>query len=194
MRTSTARTGRTGRTARTGWLVSPAHLAHLARRWRSTVRRRQPLASDLAWVRTRLSEPELALWQQLTPTDQTHTIEVARLVGRNGEPGNLACAAALLHDIGKIETSSSATVRVGAALLQPFVSVTTARRWAQAGGWRAGLGRLLDYPSRGAALLAAADSDPVVVAWAAEHHLSPEHWSVQRSLGMALQRSDDQAL
>ncbi len=176
---------------------------HLVRRWSATVKRQTPpTQQDLAWVRGLLSEPELALWQQLGLADQTHTIAVARHVEKTyavDQPDsaasptqtNTACVAALLHDIGKITAPASATARVAAALLRPVLPTSRTTRWAQRpNGWLGGLGRLLNYPTSGATLLATAGSNDQVVAWAAEHHLAPKHWSVDQRLGACLQLAD----
>ncbi len=192
--------------------------AHLARRWLATLRRPSPPAtSDLAWTQSLLSESEFALWQQLGLADQAHTIAVARRVESfyrpDGDPASndpasndpatsaecrIACVAALLHDIGKVAAPQSASARVAATLLKPLVPSATAKRWAQepsfaSQGWRCALGRLLDYPAHGAMLLAQTQSDPIAVAWAAEHHLAPKHWTIDRQLGERLLHADQDA-
>jgi hypothetical protein len=42
----------------------------------------------------------------------------------------------------------------------------------------------------GARLLEKAGSDPMTVAWAAEHHLSPAAWSVEGRIADALKSAD----
>ncbi len=185
---------------------------HLARRWLITLRHSSPpTTNDLTWTQGLLSESELALWQQLGLTDQAHTIAVARQVERKYQASNtecrIACVAGLLHDIGKIAAPQSASARVAATLLKPLVPNATAKRWAQeptsqnvslanrtrTGRYRMALGRLLDYPNHGAMLLAQAQSNPTVVAWAAEHHLAPKHWTIDRQLGEWLLNADRHA-
>jgi hypothetical protein len=71
-----------------------------------------------------------------------------------------------------------------ATLVRPVVPVS----------WRPRLGRIgrhLDYEERGARLLAAAGSDPFVVAWAREHHLPPARWSVDAEAAALLRAADD---
>jgi hypothetical protein len=43
----------------------------------------------------------------------------------------------------------------------------------------------------GGELLAEADSDPLVVSWARQHHLPPADWSVDPRLGEVLKRGDN---
>ena len=40
-------------------------------------------------------------------------------------------------------------------------------------------------------LLGLAGSAPLTVAWAAEHHLPPEEWTVPIAIGQALKAADD---
>ena len=49
----------------------------------------------------------------------------------------------------------------------------------------------MEHPRLGADLLGMAGSAPLTVAWAAEHHLPPEDWTVPRPIGEALKAADD---
>ena len=40
-------------------------------------------------------------------------------------------------------------------------------------------------------MLAMAESDPLTVAWAREHHLPAEQWTVPASVGPVLKEADD---
>jgi hypothetical protein len=42
-------------------------------------------------------------------------------------------------------------------------------------------------------MLAAAGSDALVVAWAAEHHQPPARWTIERGAAEALRAADDAA-
>jgi hypothetical protein len=48
----------------------------------------------------------------------------------------------------------------------------------------------LTHDRLGADLLRVAGSEPLTVAWAGEHHLPPEQWSVDRATGDALKAAD----
>jgi hypothetical protein len=47
------------------------------------------------------------------------------------------------------------------------------------------------HPAIGADLLRDAGADPLTVAWAQEHHLPSERWSVPAELAVALKAADD---
>jgi hypothetical protein len=53
------------------------------------------------------------------------------------------------------------------------------------------VGRYLCHDEIGAGLLAAAGSDGLTVAWAREHHLAPERWTVPAEIARALKAADD---
>jgi len=66
-----------------------------------------------------------------------------------------------------------------------------ADRWSQSRGFVRRVGLYLRHPDLGGDLLAMAGSDPLTVAWAREHHLPPEKWTMPRHLGEALRAADD---
>jgi hypothetical protein len=153
---------------------------HLARRFFGSLRPGGPGAADEAWARSHLLPGEVALWAQLSDADRRHAIGVARdVVARLGPDATRpVVAAALLHDAGKVVSGLGTFARVGATLL----------------GRARARGRAADYlrhPEHGARLLGEAGSDPLTVAWASEHHLPPDHWTLARSLADALKAADD---
>lgn len=165
---------------------------HLARRFFVSLRGRAPGETDLRWAVSYLSEAERVLWERMTATDQAHAIEVARRASETvADP--TAVAAALLHDVGKVDADAGVLLRVMATLLGPLVGDARARVWASRSGVVGRLGRQLSYPARGAELLAGAGSHRLVVQWAAEHHQRPERWTVDHSIGQVLQSADDAA-
>jgi hypothetical protein len=58
-------------------------------------------------------------------------------------------------------------------------------------GLRRRFGLYVTHDQIGARILEGAGSDPLVVAWAGEHHLPPERWSVAPDLGRILKDADD---
>lgn len=113
----------------------------------------------------------------MSPPDQRHAVGVARTVSASHSERPVI-AAALLHDVGKIEADLGTFGRVAATLV----------------GHRRARGRLATYlrhDAIGAELLTAAGSDPVTVAWAREHHLPPQRWTVPQEIAKALKAADD---
>ena len=146
--------------------------AHLARRFFGSLRRGAPAEED--WALGLLGEGERALWQRMSDPDRRHAVGVAQAV-----PPELAVAA-LLHDVGKIESRLGTFARVGATVLGAL------RR-----DWGGRLGAYLRHDAIGAELLARAGSAPLTVAWAREHHLPEERWTVPLEAGRALKAADD---
>ena len=158
-------------------------LVHLARRFLGSLSPRPLDPADDAWVRARLLPGEEALWVQMPRSDRKHAAGVAREVDRRlGAAQRAVVAAAALHDVGKIESGFGTFARVGATVAGKVVDRD------RAGGR---LGAYLRHDRIGADLLEAAGSDPLTVAWAREHHLPPERWTVPAHVGDALAAADD---
>jgi hypothetical protein len=66
-----------------------------------------------------------------------------------------------------------------------------AASWADTRGFTRKVGLYLQYGELGADLLQLGGSDARVVAWAAEHHLPEEDWSVPADAGRLLADADD---
>lgn len=115
----------------------------------------------------------------MSAPDRRHAIDVARRVGSRERA---ITAAALLHDVGKVESGLGTFARVGATIAG---AVRARERW----GGR--IGAYLRHDELGAALLERAGSDPLTIAWAREHHLPPERWTVPREVADALKAADD---
>jgi hypothetical protein len=52
-------------------------------------------------------------------------------------------------------------------------------------------GRYLCHDEIGSGMLDLAGSDGLTVAWAREHHLPPDRWTVPADIGAALKLADD---
>jgi hypothetical protein len=53
------------------------------------------------------------------------------------------------------------------------------------------VGLYLRHPELGAEMLELAGSDPLTVAWTAEHHLPSDRWTVDERWATALDRADN---
>ena len=96
------------------------HLGHLVRRFAAAWSRREPGADDVAWVRATLLSAEWALWSRMAVADRRHSIEVARRFAATPDGwGRDEIAAALLHDVGKIESGLGAVGRTVATVVGP---------------------------------------------------------------------------
>jgi len=170
-----------------------AGLAHLVSRFVGSLRPGGPPPADEAWVASVLQPAELALWRRMSGADRRHAVGVARRVDAAlGEAASRpVLAAALLHDVGKVESGLGTYGRVVATVSAAVAGRATATQWQRGRGFTRRVGLYLNHPTIGGDLLAMAGSDPLTVAWAREHHLPPDRWSVPRPVADALKAADD---
>ena len=107
-----------------------------------------------------------------------------RVDDRLGGADRPVLAAALLHDVGKVASGLGTLVRVLATL----AGMVGGDRVRSSDGR---IGRYLRHPQIGADLLDTAGSDELTVAWAAQHHLPAERWTVDQAIAEALHAADD---
>ncbi|HAP75265.1 MAG TPA: hypothetical protein DCR14_04215 [Acidimicrobiaceae bacterium] len=124
-------------------------IAHLARRFVGSLSRREPLAADVAWAHQHLLPSEAALWDRMAVQDRRHSLLVARrFVERLPDATRHEAAAALLHDVGKLQAGLGTLGRVLATVVGPRGTRFRAYH---------------DHERLGAELLAEAGSDPGTV-------------------------------
>ncbi|HEY2333254.1 MAG TPA: HD domain-containing protein [Acidimicrobiales bacterium] len=166
--------------------MSPAldRWLHLARRFTGSLRPGGPAPGDERWVADQLDARELALWDRLSAPDRRHAVTVARatVAALGPETPRPVVAAALLHDVGKLDSHLRTPARVVATL-----SAMVVGRERVPGR----MGSYLHHDEIGADMLAAAGSDPLVVTWAREHHLPPSRWTITPRVANALKAADD---
>ncbi|HEX7167016.1 MAG TPA: hypothetical protein VF230_08555 [Acidimicrobiales bacterium] len=168
------------------------YAAHLAKRFFGSLRPGGPAAGDEAWALASLVPGEQELWRRMSGPDRRHAVGVARRVvvalGGDDRVDRAVVAAALLHDVGKVDAELGTFARsaVTAATL-----VAGRDRVAAAAGERSRASRYLRHDVIGAGLLAAAGSAPLTVAWAREHHLPPSAWTLPPDVAAALKSGDD---
>lgn len=164
-----------------------ASWAHLARRFFGALDPRGPSDEDEAWVAKRLGDGEHELWARMSGPDRRHAVGVAREVTATPEGHQpWVVAAALLHDVGKIDSQLSTIARVPATVAG---RVARERILTDYGDGR--LGRYLRHDAIGGDLLERVGADPRTIAWAREHHLPSDRWTVPKRAGEVLKAADD---
>jgi len=156
---------------------------HLATRFFGALDPRGPSQADEAWALDELLPGEAALWVRMSGPDRRHAVGVARDVVRALGPAadRPVVAAALLHDVGKVDAALGTIARVPVTVLGVL------------GGrdrWRGRIGTYLRHDDVGADLLRCAGSDARTVTWAQEHHLPPDRWTLLPQVAAALKAAD----
>jgi hypothetical protein len=166
---------------------------HLAKRFFGSLRPGGPAASEEGWARSHLSDGEQRLWARLSGADRRHAAGVARRVeAALGERATRpVLAAALLHDVGKLDSGLGTYGRVVATVSAAVAGRETAADWSRSRGFTRKVGLYLRHPELGGDMLALAGSDPLTVTWAREHHLPPGRWTLPADLAGALKAADD---
>jgi hypothetical protein len=136
---------------------------------------------------------EAGLWRRMSAADRRHAVVVARRVDVTLGPAatRAVLAAALLHDVGKIESGFGPVRRAAATVAGMVGGRPAARQWRGRAGLVGRVGRYLCHDEIGGGMLAEAGSDALTIAWAREHHLPRERWTVPAEIGAALKAADD---
>lgn len=182
-----------------GRLESFGSAWHLASRFFVSLLPFGPPSSKERWALEHLSSGERLLFSAMSGPDRRHAIAVAtdalELARRAGiEPGELPrafVAAALLHDVGKTEARLGTFGRVFATLLALLLGRGRVVAWeGGAKEWTSRAARYLTHDRLGAEALERAGAASLTVAWAREHHLPPDRWSIDRRLADVLKKAD----
>lgn len=165
---------------------------HLVGRFVGTAWPAGPRADDDTWARSQLIDGERRLWARMSRPDRRHAVAVARQVARRLGPAATrpVLAAALLHDVGKIDARLGAYGRAVATVSGMVAGRATAHAWSESRGFTRRVGLYLRHTELGADMLELAGSDPVTVAWAREHHLPRDEWTVEPAVAEALKAAD----
>ena len=166
---------------------------HLTKRFFGSLLPGGPPERQRAWVESVLSDQEYVLWIRMYGPDRRHSARMAREVeARLGDQAEeQVLAAALLHDVGKIEAGLRTWGRVVATLSAKVAGRDTASLWVRSRGFTRNVGLYLQHPDIGGDMLAMAGSNPLTVAWAREHHLPEEEWTVPVDVARVLRDVDD---
>ncbi len=166
---------------------------HLAGRFFGSLWPFGPTPADVAWAESQLLEAERELWRRMSRADRRHSIAVARgaIALLEGDPHREVVAAALLHDVGKIDSGLGTFHRVVATVAAKLAGRETAELWVRSSGITRRIGLYLKHPEIGADLLEMAGSDPLTVAWAREHHLPADQWTIDPVVAAAIDAADN---
>ncbi len=132
-------------------------------------------ATDDDWALGLLEPGERSLFDQLPPPERAHAVKVARclLAKRPDAPGE-AVRAALLHDVGKADSSNGAWHRVLAHLL-PELDVPPEPRLTGLAGARQARRHHAAY---GALMVLRASGDARVAWLVRHHHGGSDEWAL----------------
>ena len=132
--------------------ADPLSAGHLVRRFFGSLAPRRLTADERTWVDTHLSAAEAELWHRAGRADQRHTLGVAqRATAALGDDAtDPVVAAALLHDIGKLESGLGTYGRVMATLSAKVAGRDMGEAWSQTSGMTRKIGLYLRHESIGA--------------------------------------------
>jgi hypothetical protein len=164
-----------------------ADLVHLARRFVGSLWPGGPSAGDSHWARSWLVPGEVGLWARMSGPDRRHAVGVARRTAAELGAGATrpVLAAALLHDVGKVDAGFGTFRRTAVTA----AALVVGRERLGRGDGR--VARYLRHDAIGADLLRDAGSDDLTVTWAREHHLPPGRWTLPAAVANALKAADD---
>lgn len=166
---------------------------HLTKRFVGSLWPFGPKREADEWATSHLVEGEVALWRRMSSQDRRHSIGVAeRVQAHLGDAATRpVLAAALLHDVGKVDSQLGTFLRVVATLSAAVAGRETAELWVQGTGVTRRIGLYLKHPQIGGDLLELAGADSFTSTWAREHHLPADDCSLDTALAHALRISDD---
>jgi hypothetical protein len=153
--------------------------AHLVARFFGSLVPRRVNAADEAWVQSLLTPPEQSLWAKLPRADKVESLAVARRAD-----AALACdvqhrgdylAAALLHDVGKLDADFGPFRRAAATALGAVGGRGKLGAWKQHRGFLRRTALYLDHAALGAQRVVVSGGRERAAQWAAAHH-DPTAW------------------
>ena len=185
-------------------------ISHLAGRFAGALWPGGPAADGERWAQAWLRPGEVDLWRRMSGPDRRHALGVGREVAADlsvpdaGTAGDAVqadatdapstravLAAALLHDVGKVDAGIGTWSRAAVTAIALVVGRERVAGWAAPGrSPKARAGRYVTHDQRGAALLEAAGSDAFTSTWAGEHHLPSSRQRTDRRLAAILTAAD----
>jgi hypothetical protein len=132
--------------------------------------RSPPSVEDSERIQSILTEPQINLFRQMQPSEQTHSLRVLRALLAKGETQEDLLVAALLHDVGKIRARLNLLERIAIVLVKA-ICPRCAERWGAgpAAGWRRAFVVSAHHPDWGAELAAGAGASSLAQALIRRH-------------------------
>ncbi len=133
-----------------------------------------PDSMQLAWVEATLTPEQLALFQQMRPSEQQHSLRVAAALEAQGSTHPDLLVAALLHDVGKIRFPLRLWERV-LIVLGKALFPRRAERWGngEPRGWKRPFVVAQQHSSWGAELALQAGVSPLAAKLIQRHQEAP---------------------
>lgn len=130
-----------------------------------------PSASQLEQAKTVLKPALLALFLQMQPAEQAHSLAVYEQLIANGEKNSDLLAAALLHDVGKIRAPLRIWERV-IIVIAYYLLPDRIAAWGKGRpvGWKRTFVVAEQHPAWGAEMAAKAGAPPMTVEIIRRHH------------------------
>jgi hypothetical protein len=156
-------------------------VVHLSGRFVRALSPAAPRADDLAWVESVLTADGFVQFRRQPNHDQRHAIGVARDVQARLADTPYAddprwLSAALLHDIGKLDSRLGVYGRVVATVSGAVVGREHADVWSESRGFTRRVGLYLRHAELGADRIRIAGEPEEAALWASAHH-DPSTWA-----------------
>ena len=173
-------------------------LAHLSGRFVRALSPAAPRADDVVWVETVLTPDGFVQFRRQPNHDQRHAIGVARevqarLADRPYADDARWLSAALLHDIGKLDSRLGVYGRVVATVSGAAAGREHAEAWSESKGFTRRVGLYLRHAELGADRIRLAGEPEEAAVWAAAHH-DPSTWDdlpIPHDVVVALDEADN---
>lgn len=155
-----------------------------------------PAPEELALARTYLPPSLLSIFNQMHPSEQAHSLRIARQLVEQGENHPDLLAAALLHDCGKNHHPLHLWERVAIVLGKAWFP-NQVKQWGSGKpkGWKKAFAVAAQHGDWGAQMAAHAGASPLAVALIRRHQFPLERpvESLEDRLLLQLQRLDDES-
>jgi hypothetical protein len=157
-----------------------ARAAHLVGRFFESLVPRPVRTDDREWVEQVLLPDEYALWSRLALADRRESIAVARrtheeLAGTEYADDPRWSAAALLHDVGKLDARFGPVRRALATMLAVVLGPRVVEGWVDKTGFRRRCALYVFHDQLGADRVKMAGGRKEAALWADAHH-RPAIW------------------